>query len=584
MEYSLEPLFLINPILKRDGGKYILLKDMKFAGEVFSFLFNIDKEIYIDGFVSNKYKGEYFMLLPCIANEELSDGDVLIVPDVGDIPSLPEGIRVTALSKSEIICIQEAVLGKDVVVWGCGEFGRKAFEALEDAGGKVSYFVDADETKQGLSLYGRPVVSPEALKETDIVVEGVFAFQSVEEMIPKFIKRYRYNHEFRIGNKVSLRIASGIHMGINACANMNKLLQDRTCFLYIKEKNQKEEILHSFKRCGRKVDYVWEEEIQKKDVEFFREKNGFLLMDMQERQYAKALRDAGYISSKDMAFLQYFHTQKLHGILECSRDENLSFIASRTEKNPIAPGVYDFSNGEEYDYTVATVGSSLADPGIWDFVSWPEQLQRIFRENGYRVRVLSFGVVGYTSAQILLRIMRDVLDYKPDAIVTYDGANDMGVHGNPRYPFSNTYLDGLFQKLDKEVKDRWSEEKTYRGEEKADVFHNWLTLRRLTHAVASEFGIKYFSFFTPTLYCKNNRTIKDDMWCDIYAVYFPESAVNAPLFCRRLEEEHITENYPYIHDLTHIFDGKDVFLDYIHVNEEGNRIIAEQIYTIMMAR
>ena len=74
------------------------------------------------------------------------------------------------------------------------------------------------------------------------------------------------------------------------------------------------------------------------------------------------------------------------------------------------------------------------------------------------------------------------------------------------------------------------------------------------------------------------------MWCDIYAVYFPESAVNAPLFCRRLEEEHITENYPYIHDLTHIFDGKDVFLDYIHVNEEGNRIIAEQIYTIMMAR
>lgn len=41
--------------------------------------------------------------------------------------------------------------------------------------------------------------------------------------------------------------------------------------------------------------------------------------------------------------------------------------------------------------------------------------------------------------------------------------------------------------------------------------------------------------------------------------------------------------YSYLHDFTHILDGHDdVFEDICHVSEDGNRIIAENIFALLM--
>ena len=37
----------------------------------------------------------------------------------------------------------------------------------------------------------------------------------------------------------------------------------------------------------------------------------------------------------------------------------------------------------------------------------------------------------------------------------------------------------------------------------------------------------------------------------------------------------------YIHDLSHVFDGKDVYMDLCHVWDEGNRIISGEIKRVI---
>lgn len=49
----------------------------------------------------------------------------------------------------------------------------------------------------------------------------------------------------------------------------------------------------------------------------------------------------------------------------------------------------------------------------------------------------------------------------------------------------------------------------------------------------------------------------------------------------REKASEICRTHDYIYDLSHIFDGEDVYIDHCHVFEHGNEIIAREIYNII---
>lgn len=49
----------------------------------------------------------------------------------------------------------------------------------------------------------------------------------------------------------------------------------------------------------------------------------------------------------------------------------------------------------------------------------------------------------------------------------------------------------------------------------------------------------------------------------------------------RKQGKEIVKSHPYIYDLSHIFDEKDVYMDYCHVWENGNEIVADSIWKVI---
>lgn len=69
---------------------------------------------------------------------------------------------------------------------------------------------------------------------------------------------------------------------------------------------------------------------------------------------------------------------------------------------------------------VVLYGDSITD-------GWPHQRGEFFKQNGF----LGRGIGGQTTAQMLCRFRRDVLELKPRAVVVLAGINDMAENNGP---------------------------------------------------------------------------------------------------------------------------------------------------------
>ncbi len=77
-------------------------------------------------------------------------------------------------------------------------------------------------------------------------------------------------------------------------------------------------------------------------------------------------------------------------------------------------GKYEAANAQEKSGQVVFMGNSITE-------GWKNQRPEFFTTNGYIGR----GIGGQTSAQMLVRFQRDVIDLKPKAVVILAGTNDI---------------------------------------------------------------------------------------------------------------------------------------------------------------
>lgn len=80
-------------------------------------------------------------------------------------------------------------------------------------------------------------------------------------------------------------------------------------------------------------------------------------------------------------------------------------------------------------------------------------LERAMRADGQRVEVLNAGVIGYDATQEFVLLATVLLDYRPDAILLFDGWNDFYISGTSP-PGADALMNLTFREIDELLEER----------------------------------------------------------------------------------------------------------------------------------
>lgn len=242
---------------------------------------------------------------------------------------------------------------------------------------------------------------------------------------------------------------------------------------------------------------------------------------------------------------------------------------------------------------ILTMGGSTTDAFLYPFKSWSEILHERLEECGIS-NVVYGGVSGYTSADELYKIIRDGMALEPDIVINYSGCNDINLR---KYPYINSYMkriSGYLEKQGNRVGTRFDMNAFgvtwgidgYSEEDTDANYSFWVKNQKMIHAICQSFHIQHITIHQPNL-CNGKKNLtqyeKEHLlnicYCGIVRQPMEKNIQQAVQFRKRVEEDAIHEEW--IEDFSDIFDNEDVYIDRFHVNEKGNRIIAEHIFEIL---
>lgn len=105
---------------------------------------------------------------------------------------------------------------------------------------------------------------------------------------------------------------------------------------------------------------------------------------------------------------------------------------------------------------VAVLGGSAVQMGSTYDVTLPGALKTVLRKRypGRDVEVINAGVISCVSRQSIAHLLFTVLDYHPDIVVLYDGANDLGLpqtyESRPNFPYNFQVMQDAWEEYRRE--------------------------------------------------------------------------------------------------------------------------------------
>ena len=263
---------------------------------------------------------------------------------------------------------------------------------------------------------------------------------------------------------------------------------------------------------------------------------------------------------------------------------------------------------------IIALGGSTTDPfGEYHIDgregSWPEELARLLEDNNKPGTIFNGGVLGYVTAQELLKLLRDTLEMEPNVVISYDGFNDfsyytadyqyvrdhqvnvykkmLGMLEEPSGIFPNLRAYSKFL-LKKRGKNNDGREKLYLGRKPTQtaeerLARNW----KLMHAICEASGIRYYGVLQPVFGIV--KPADDEHVGDQWNFADNPKKIEAFRLMRSGYEKicETVESREYLADFTMIFadeDDKSIYIfdhDPAHVSLKGNRIIAENMYRLL---
>lgn len=242
---------------------------------------------------------------------------------------------------------------------------------------------------------------------------------------------------------------------------------------------------------------------------------------------------------------------------------------------------------------ILTLGGSTTDAYALPN-TWSEYLHEILSEQNIDNVVICGGVSSYTSAGELLKLIRDGFALKPDIVLNYSGFNDIGL---PRYPYINHYMRQMSRYLGTQSQINsvhfdqhkfgvsWGVNGDFEGSVQDD-YRFWINNQKMIHAVCSVRNVYQFTFLQPSLFngkkkmSQTERSYQQNLvYSGVNRILTKEFSENVKEFCH-LSRSDVNES-DWLYDLSEIFYDQDVYFDSCHVNEIGNKIVAENIADIV---
>lgn len=251
-------------------------------------------------------------------------------------------------------------------------------------------------------------------------------------------------------------------------------------------------------------------------------------------------------------------------------------------------------------------GSTMWGSGVRDKYTIPSLLGSYLSKEGYYVEVINFGESGYVNTQEVIALMKQLKQKNiPNLVVFYDGVNDVfsafqqGKAGLPQNEFNrekefNTLISKkrsllvFLESLQTLTSVRFiknltnpnpelnisytDQELKLLAQKTIDLYHENI---RLVYSLGEQQNFKSLFYWQPTIFDK--RSLSD---------YEKEKAQDVDFlkdFLKSVNKHVVTENISlqslYYYDISEIFmDEKEpVFIDYCHVSEYGNSVIAKRM-------
>ena len=272
------------------------------------------------------------------------------------------------------------------------------------------------------------------------------------------------------------------------------------------------------------------------------------------------LEGMGFIQGKNFEIPEfgqlYAPANYLDPLLAYSRMDDLpGFKVTRSPgKNPLK---------------IVCLGGSTSDWSFGCFTCWAEFYRQYMEDAGISVDLYNGAISGYHSALELLKLIRDVIPMKPDCVLLLNGVNDGNQSPVAGHPMHHVYTGKVFDKLkgqadnsDLEINSAL-EGVLYGPEDHTSPAEVYFRNMRMMDSLCREFSIAFFPVLQPTGIFPG----KNDLQLPLYDFY-----------------EKVTADigkYPFITDGTLWLDNQlPLYFDYIHYNENGNRILAEKFFAL----
>jgi len=213
-------------------------------------------------------------------------------------------------------------------------------------------------------------------------------------------------------------------------------------------------------------------------------------------------------------------------------------------------------------YRIFAVGGSTTHglSLVADNETWPGHLQKKFdeRDFGFDIEVINAGMSGHTSITESKLIKDKLIDFSPDLIVVFDGINDASWVANPIHPLWEPQSEIAW-------KDRWTEICNIGKKNGFDVLIAFQPFYKSGFQVLTENEYEYY-----------HKISSDRLFSSIRTDAYPSYLNQLPELNKKCTKAV---------DMSRMFDKipENLFADDTsHVGSLGNKIIAENLYQIIL--
>mgnify|MGYP005757696887 FL=1 len=291
------------------------------------------------------------------------------------------------------------------------------------------------------------------------------------------------------------------------------------------------------------------------------------------------LQSYGFVENED-----YYN---IHGCLKSKYCNVFDPILGYSRMDDMQ-GIKIFGEETEKSLKIVALGGSTTDYSYSSIKSWPEILHELLTSKGIKNVVYNGGVCGYSSCQERDKFLRDIIDIKPDLVLSLTGVNDINwTLVNKDNPY---YADYFVNKMVKSICENTAEQNGSDDKLRLGLtppmsdFENWYRNEKIIHGVATEFGIKFYAFLQPFIFeGKYEMSNFEKGWMKIFLKY----GLNEHPAMKKIYEgysdfyagaKELTKHDDFIFDITNVFDDSiGVYTDGVHCDVQGNELLAQTI-------